>query len=55
MEKLYYYLEDVDGGLIVDQYYMDNHFDPELQTVIMQGTAQQIDDYMEWLCNTDII
>ena len=53
--EIYYYLENPDGGLVVDQYYMDNHFDPELQRIIAQGTKQQIEDYIYWLYNTDII
>ena len=53
----YYYLENPDGGLVVDQYYMDNHFDPELQRIIIQGTKQQIEDFIYWLYvyNADIM
>ena len=51
----YYYLEDIDGGLVVDLYYMDNYFDPELQRIIMQGTLKEIDAFINFPRNTDII
>ena len=55
MKEQYYYIQDVDGTMVVDQFYMDNHFDPETQRVLMQGTAKQVQDYLNWLYNTDII
>ena len=42
MEKLYYYLEDVDGGFIVDQNYMDNDYDENTEEIIMVGTKEEL-------------
>ncbi len=50
MEKVYY-LSDIDGGFLVDQYYMDNYFDPDTDTVIMCGTKEEVEEHIEWLCN----
>ena len=55
MEKLYFYIEDVDGGLVVDEYYMNTKFDNADQKLMFVGTAEDVENYIYWLCNTDII
>ena len=51
MEKLYFYLEDCDGGFVVDEEYMNETFDNVNQKLICVGTLEEITNYMNWLCN----
>ena len=51
MEKLYFYLEDCNGGFIVDADYMEDSFDSEYETIICTGTLKEIEEYIGFLCN----
>ena len=53
--KLYFYIEDCDGGFIADQSYMDEEFDHVTQNLIMVGTLKDIENYTNWFCNEDHI
>ncbi len=53
MEKLYFYIEDCNGGFIVDQDYMENNFDAHCEKLIFNGTMEEIEEYINWLCNNE--
>lgn len=53
MDKLYFYIEDCDGGFYADAEYMENEFDPSWQSLICVGTKEEIDDYLGWACNSN--
>ncbi len=53
MEEMYYYIEDFTGGFIVDEYYMENNFDPKYETFMFNGSIEEIEDYIKWLCNDE--
>ena len=54
MEKLYFYIEDCNGGLIVDQDYMENEFDSSYQTLLATGSKEEIEKHILWLCGYDV-
>ena len=48
---IFFYLEDCNGGFIVDEEYMENNFDPHYEKLIFNGTMEEIERYINWLCN----
>ena len=53
MEEMYYYLEDANGGFIVDEDYMRDEYDSHYETLVFNGTMEEIEEYIKWLCNND--
>jgi hypothetical protein len=49
--KLYFYIEDCNGGFVADESYMDNEFDHVTQKLLMVGTLEDIENHINWLCN----
>lgn len=49
--KLYFYIEDCDGGQVVDEVYMNTKFNNVEQKLMFVGTKEDIDNYINWLCN----
>lgn len=51
MRELFFVIEDNNEKLIVDEWYMNNVFDNVDQKLVFVGTAEDVDNYMDWLGN----
>ena len=49
--KLYFYIEDINGGFIVDEDYINNDFDNVNQKLLCVGSLEDIENHIKWLCN----